>query len=62
MSNKYDNFSVGYFPPYKKYYISNRHGKYTARRGILNNVVYFDSYETARNLLDELKNREKENG
>ena len=48
--SKYDGFSVGYFPPYKKYYISNGRERYVSRRGIGNYVVYFNDYDTAKNL------------
>lgn len=55
--SKYDKFHVGYFPPYKKYYISDGRDNYLSRSGNIGGVVYYSSYRDARNIIRDLKKK-----
>ena len=60
-----DDFNVGYFPPYDKYYISHRRGGLYVRwaEGSPSySVLYFSKRATASKILRDFKKYHKKSG
>ncbi|MBW8002652.1 MAG: hypothetical protein FVQ80_11625 [Planctomycetes bacterium] len=49
------DFSVSYFPPYDKYYLSNGRKVYLTVSGNVGPVYYWDTRKSAENALEEFK-------
>jgi len=47
------DFSVGYFPPWDKYYISNGREVYLDSRGEMGQVYYYNTKQAAENALKQ---------
>lgn len=51
----YNDFKIGYFPSYDKYYISNGTNTYLDKQGDIGKVTYYKTLKETENLLKKLQ-------